>query len=68
MRNTILLVGIFGIFFAFAFPLAPTPILVCKAFLLVLLVRSFAGAPSAPPPAKKPDVPGDKKPEPPPSR
>lgn len=34
---------------------------------LVLLVRSFAGSPSAPPPAKKPDVPGDKKPEPPPS-
>jgi mono/diheme cytochrome c family protein len=30
---------------------------------LVLLVRSFAGSPSAPPPAKKSDVPGDKKPE-----
>jgi mono/diheme cytochrome c family protein len=34
---------------------------------LVLLVRSFAGAPSTPPPAKQPDVPGDKKPEPPPT-
>jgi hypothetical protein len=32
---------------------------------LVLLVRSFAGSPSAPPPAQKTDVPGDKKPEPP---
>jgi mono/diheme cytochrome c family protein len=31
---------------------------------LVLLVRSFAGTPSPPPPAKKPDVPGDQKPEP----
>jgi len=35
---------------------------------LVLLVRSFAGSPATPPTAKKPDVPGDKKPEPPPSR
>jgi len=35
---------------------------------LVLLVRSFAGTPSAPPPAKKPDVPGDQKPEPSPTR
>ena len=33
---------------------------------LVLLVRSFAGAPAPPPPpTKKPDVPGEKKPEPP---
>ncbi len=32
---------------------------------LVLLVRSFAGAPSPPPPAKSPDVPGNKQPEPP---
>ena len=31
---------------------------------LVLLVRSFAGQPSAPPPAKQPDVPGSKHPEP----
>jgi mono/diheme cytochrome c family protein len=35
---------------------------------LVLLVRSFAGTPSAPPPAIKPDAPGDKKPGPPPAR
>jgi mono/diheme cytochrome c family protein len=34
---------------------------------LVLLVRSFAGTPSTSPPAKKPDVPGDKQPEPPPT-
>jgi mono/diheme cytochrome c family protein len=33
---------------------------------LVMLVRSFAGTPS-PPPAKKPEVPGDSKPEPPPA-
>jgi mono/diheme cytochrome c family protein len=34
---------------------------------LVMLVRSFAGTPSPPPPAKKPDVPGDNKPESPPA-
>src|SRR5271167_1638566 len=34
---------------------------------LVLLVRSFAGTPTAPPTANKPDVPVEKKPEPPPS-
>jgi len=31
---------------------------------LVLLVRSFAGQPSPPPPTKQPDVPGSKQPEP----
>jgi mono/diheme cytochrome c family protein len=34
---------------------------------LVLFVRSLAGTPSAPPPARQPDVPGDNKPGPPPS-
>ena len=38
VRNAILLLGVFGIFFAFACPLAPTPILVCKIFLLALFV------------------------------
>ena len=32
---------------------------------LVILVRSFSGAPETPPPAKQPDVPRDKNPEPP---
>ena len=32
---------------------------------LVIFVRSLAGVPSAPPPAKQPDAPGDKKPVPP---
>lgn len=31
---------------------------------LVLLVRSFAGQPTPPPPAEQPDVPGNKQPEP----
>ena len=31
---------------------------------LVLFVRSLAGAPAPPPPAKQPDVPGNKQPEP----
>lgn len=34
---------------------------------LVILVRSFAGVPAAPPPAKLPDVPGGQKPLPPPA-
>lgn len=38
LRNAILLLGVFGIFFAFACPLAPTPTLVCKTFLLLLFV------------------------------
>lgn len=42
MRNAILLLGVFGIFFAFACPLAPTPILVCKIFLLALFVLVLA--------------------------
>jgi mono/diheme cytochrome c family protein len=32
---------------------------------LVILVRSFAGAPAAPPPSKLPEVSGEKQPEPP---
>lgn len=32
---------------------------------LVMFVRSLAGAPAPPPPAKQPDVPGNKQPEPP---
>ena len=32
---------------------------------LVLFVRSLAGAPAMPPPAKQPDAPGNKQPEPP---
>ncbi len=38
LRNAILLLGVLGIFFAFACPLAPTPTVICKVFLLVLFV------------------------------
>jgi hypothetical protein len=42
LRNLILVLGILGIFFAFACPLAPTPTLVCNAFLVLIFVFVLA--------------------------